>query len=607
VLTEIVQFLSQIGDENLKIFIDFNKPLDFDVILPDLKNKMDKLDAILVFDDFHKANEDLRNLFAQIVEKFEKTENVKFIILTRYNIPFYDQQKVLIRDSVAELEIEGLDFESSSKIMNRKQLPKNKYKDIYTLTSGSPLLLEIFDSEQKTRRYIYEEIFSQFTHDERRIMEILATYKIPISYEAFFIDDKVLPGSIDDLIRKLIIKQTPGQMYDSHEFIKDSFYQRLSPHSKREYHKLCAEFYQRSNIPVDYIHTYYHYLRSEQFQQAIDFAIKNIEKIINLGVSERFLTMIEELPEEQVDLPQWVQIIMLKARLSLIIGDWAKSMKYYYNAIEISSELDNNEIKAMAYCKLGLIQEEQNSFDEALENFQKGLKSARQTQNKSVYKDSLIDLKGVNDFKLLGSIHIELGNICIETEKNSKAINYFTKALGYLDKSQARLEMARAYNSLGTVYRHMNKFNEAIEIYNKQLEIAEVIGDITQLSYALSNIAYSYAKLHRINDAKKYIDRTMEISEIRDNENILFCVFKTNGLIYQHKKEWNNAINSFNKSIAIIKKLNVPFWHIITLQELASVYEEKGDTDNAKECYIEIGSLYQSIGKKIPKQLEKRM
>jgi len=225
-LSELAEFLSEIGDDFLKSYINYNKQLDLEKVLNSLKKKVKKINALFVFDDFHKVNNDLRDFFASLIEIIEKLSNTKFIILTRYNIPFYDQQKVLVRNSVAELEIEGLDFASSVEILRKKHLPKARYKGIYDITAGHPLLLEVIDSDLKTRRYIFEEIFSKLSKDEKTIMERLSIFRAPIPYDAFFVDEQVQPESIENLVQKLIIRQISNELYNTHEFIKEFFYKR---------------------------------------------------------------------------------------------------------------------------------------------------------------------------------------------------------------------------------------------------------------------------------------------------------------------------------------------------------------------------------------------
>ncbi|WP_455392790.1 tetratricopeptide repeat protein [[Eubacterium] cellulosolvens] len=629
VLSHIVEFLTEIDEEQFGFMIDFKKPLELEDIFEILKKKMKNLNALLVFDDFQKINDELKNFFSMAIEKFEKTDNVKFIVLSRYDISFYDRQKVLVKKSVAELGIEGLDFVSSTAILSMKQLPETRFKEIYKITSGNPLLLEIFESTGKTNRYIYEEIFSKFSDDERKVMEIMATYNDPISYDAFFVDNTVLPKSIETLIQKLYIKRTPDERYGSHEFIKEFFYKRLTPQTKRQYHRLCADFFIKNNQPIDIINAYFHLVKSEQYQLAIELVIKNSQKIIDQGFSTRFVAVLEELPEEQVALTEWVDILMLKARLYFIIGEWDKAIEFFNQSIEICSEINRDDSKAMALITLGHILEEQNLIDEALERFQQSLEIGKKIKNDRIlseakrgigryhwrkreyknaekyYKDSLKTLKRINDQKIIGATYIDLGNIYLESGNYNQAKEYLNMALKYLEKVDAKIEIARAYNSLGTISTFLNDYNEAYDLYKKQLGTVKAIGDIRQNGYGLSNIGYCCAKLENTSEAEEYIQRANQIYEKTKNENILFQIYRTKGIINQHYHNWDQAIEYMQKSMEIIEKLNAPFYQSKLLMDFGLLYEAKGDMANANKCYRHAKALCQALGLTIPGLMQK--
>ena len=69
----------------------------------------------------------------------------------------------------------------------------------------------------------------------------------------------------------------------------------------------------------------------------------------------------------------------------------------------------------------------------------------------------------------------------------------------------------------------------------------------------------------------------------------------------------DKAIDNFNESLKIVKKLNAPFYLAITLFEFGSLYEEKGDLANAKKYYQEVYSIYQETGQVIPNRLESKL
>jgi tetratricopeptide (TPR) repeat protein len=362
--------------------------LEVDKILLLLKEEMVHHNILLIFDDFHKARDKVADFVISLINALNSVKNIKFIILSRYMTPFYDQDKVLIRKSIAELEIEGLDFTSSTKILRKKGLPQKKYRSIYKVTSGNPLLLEIFERNRKSKRYIYEEIFTQLTPEEQKIMELLSTGRIPIPYNAFFINNGILPETIDLLIQKLVIKENPDGNYDTHEFIKEFFYKRLPPGIKMEYHEHFARYYRGQKELESQLESLYHYIKSLQYENAIELAIELGSNIIDQSLSEKFLVVLDELPEVEVPLPQWVNILILKARLCFSVGDWDGAIQHYQRAIEVGIEVGKEENVAMSYYEIGSIFEEREITEDALNNYEKSLEISKRIRNKNLKRDS---------------------------------------------------------------------------------------------------------------------------------------------------------------------------------------------------------------------------
>ena len=108
-------------------------------------------------------------------------------------------------------------------------------------------------------------------------------------------------------------------------------------------------------------------------------------------------------------------------------------------------------------------------------------------------------------------------------------------------------------------------------------------GDLRLSGYALSNLGYCYAKLHRMSEAEDYAVKANEIYEKTNNENILFQILRTKALVNQYFGNWEKAIDCFEKSIEIVEKNNVQFLLANTLSELGELYKSKGDPTNAKK------------------------
>jgi tetratricopeptide (TPR) repeat protein len=622
-LRHFAEFLSEVGRDNIISYFDTNKNLDLDYIFEFLNEDLKNLNSIIIFDDLHKANWEIINFFTRFIENIEKIENVKVIFVSRYNISFYDRQKALVKKSIAEFELDGLDFKSCKAIMRRKGIPENNFNLMYEKTLGNPLLLEICNSFSENKRYIYDEIFSQFTKEEQQVMEVISTSLIPIPFDALFINKNFSPTTINNLIKKLFIKENSKGFYYSHEFIKEFFYKQMSPSVRNKNHKSLGTWYINQGNPINNLEAIYHFIKASEYDKAIKLSTKGQNRIINKGQSERLLTFLNDIPEENVPLPQLVDLSILKGNLNFITGKWNESLKHYYHSIEVGTEVGIIDKVSKSYREIGHILEEQNSFNDALTNFQKSLSIYgelkddegrletkrgigriywRQSDYKNAekyYLECLDILQNSNEPDLIGALHIDLGNIYFQMDKCSKSIEHLENATSHLNKTDNKLEIARAYNSLGSVSNYLVKFDNAVKYFIKQLEIAEKIGDNKLMGYGFSNISFSYAKLSQILNSKDYLKRAKNVYKKIRNENILFQILRTESLLNQHYKKWGKAIEDLNKSLAVVEKLNVQFFIADTYYEFGLLYEKKDDLNSAKKYYRKALKLNKNLKFKI--------
>ncbi|MFW9881367.1 MAG: tetratricopeptide repeat protein [Candidatus Thorarchaeota archaeon] len=630
VVSKIFEFISRINKNHLSKSLTQNNYKNSEKTIALLNESLKEINAMLIFDDLHKVKQELRDLFTKMIKTISQNINCKFIFLTRYNIPFYGQSEVLTKKNVVEFELKGLDFENSIEILRRKGIPKKDFKEIFKITAGNPLLLEIIDSDNKTKKYIYEEVFSKLSKKEHMVMEILSIFRGSAPYDALFFNKNISPDIIEKLKQKSIIKLDAEGLYFAHEYIKDYFYKRLNPHVRNEYHNHCAK-YMINNKSQDYLEIFYHLLKAKEYQKAIDVAFSKSQEIIHEGYSEKFLGALEEFPEVEIPIDNFGEFLILKAKLNLILGNWEKSLEFYNKAIEESIQSGNDSTKSKAYCEIGHILEEKNLFDEALKNFKKSLGISKiindprliAESNRGIgryywrkgnyddaelyYTQCLNVLKFTNNSKLIGTIKIDIGNVYFEKGNYNQAIDSILAGLECFEKDEDKLEIARANNSLGTVYTYKKDYEKAIYYLKRHLDIVETIKDNYLYGYALSNLGYCYAKSDQIEKAEEYINRAKEKFDKINNENILFIIYRTFGLISQHNKDWKNAINNFKESLDIIRKLNVPLYLAMTLFEFGLMYEEKKDFKQAKKHFIEVKSIYKKMKKQIPDDLKEKL
>lgn len=119
--------------------------------------------AILVFDDYFSASDDLVELFAYVVDN---AKDAKIVISARQETPAYSwfyQKKQVDSGTVQELKIKGLDENSAKRMLGNDNIEKDALRRIMMMTRGQPMILKMlkegdFKGLKKNTVFTSEEI-----------------------------------------------------------------------------------------------------------------------------------------------------------------------------------------------------------------------------------------------------------------------------------------------------------------------------------------------------------------------------------------------------------------------------------------------------------------
>jgi DNA-binding MarR family transcriptional regulator len=125
--------------------IDFGKRVRKDVAT--LSEVLGLGNAILVFDDYFSASDDLVELFADAVDN---AKDAKIVISARQETPAYSwfyQKKHVDSGTVQELKIKGLDENSAKRMLGNDKIEKDALRRIMMMTRGQPMILKMLKEE----------------------------------------------------------------------------------------------------------------------------------------------------------------------------------------------------------------------------------------------------------------------------------------------------------------------------------------------------------------------------------------------------------------------------------------------------------------------------
>jgi tetratricopeptide (TPR) repeat protein/DNA-binding MarR family transcriptional regulator len=619
-LLRLAEFLSKLGDDHLEIYLRAHPNPDYYEVSRIIGKRIGVIDAVLIFDDFHKSCDKIRSFFIYIKRMLASSSKTKVLILSREIVPFYNERDVIGRQIIAELEVEGLDFKSSKTLLRKKNIDKKRFKEIYDFTGGNPLFLEIIESKDRLERYMHHELFSRLNKDDRKILGIISIYRYHVLEDSLAVNDDFDFEKLFVLTQKSLVKKDANNRYFVHDIIRQFFYCRLSPSQRKKYHLLAAQWFENRDEPIDFIEAIYHYQEAGEYKKTSQLAIDSSASILNGGHAAELLVILERFKEKNLETSLYAEILVLKGKACNMCGEWKKALLYFNESADVASISGNKKLEVKTIYESGHILEEQNELQKAMECFEKCLDISKERDylsgigegyrgigrvywRKSEHEKAIVNFRKcleiserLGDLELMGSTYIDLGNVYDERYETEKAIECYNKSLDFLKKVRNTYETARAYLNLAMTYEHLDEFEKAIEYNTKHLILAQNLRDMKLLGYGYANISYCFAKIEEFIKGMEYATKAEEIALKIDNKNIMPDVYKTYGLVCWHEEKYDEAIDYFKRSIEIAESQNALYYLSDSHFEFGLLYKEIGDTKNAKKHFDKATRLYNKLG-----------
>jgi len=337
VLLKLNGFLSKLGYDQLEMHLRMRKNLDYYKVSKILEKSIGTIDAILIFDNFQKSNDKIRAFFIYIYRMLLSSSKTKMLILSREIVTFFDGSDVILGKAITELELKGLDFENSKKILKEKGFDRKKFEDIYKQTDGNPLLLEILGgSKNLLDKFIHDELFSKLNDDEKKILSVISVYRIPVPEDCLAMNDDVDFETLFMLIQKSLVKQVAKKRYFLHDLVKKFFYKWLSSSERKKHHLFAARWYENRDEYIDIIEAIYHYQEAGEYKKASQIAIDISPDIFDGGYIAEFQVILERFDEENLETNDWADILILKGKTYYICGEWKKALLYLTQSADVA-------------------------------------------------------------------------------------------------------------------------------------------------------------------------------------------------------------------------------------------------------------------------------
>ncbi|MCF8297564.1 MAG: tetratricopeptide repeat-containing sensor histidine kinase [Saprospiraceae bacterium] len=280
----------------------------------------------------------------------------------------------------------------------------------------------------------------------------------------------------------------------------------------------------------------------------IYFNLQQIDKAISsyLETSEMFLKL--------EDWPAYAYSIIDIANVYFYKGQFEIASSYYDEAFDIFKNKLNKEDfyygAALCYLNKGLINDRQENYESALENYRIALAFRKKNKKENLYS----------------SVYQSIANAFERLNNKDSALYYYNLAVKSDEKYQMIDELFYSYIELGDFYKRNKELNKSKEFYIKAYNLSLKNNQVIYQAAITSTLGDFYLNIDQIDSAIYYFEKSYFIS------------LKHKIMIY-NKKSSENLYNIYSKTA----NTNAQLKYLKRLFEI----EQLDNTDNTSKMQVQ--------------------
>jgi len=239
-----------------------------------------------------------------------------------------------------------------------------------------------------------------------------------------------------------------------------------------------------------------------------------------------------------------------------------KSIMYANEGIRLGNKLSNTIVTAEFYKVAGIAYDIKGNLDSALFYLNHAKRIFLNKGQIALLSNTISDIALAYYFR--GIYELSLTN------------NF--EALGYREKLGDKSLIAKSFNNIGLVYRVIKDYPKAVEYYKKSLLIKEELKDTSGILNTLINIGSTYQFQLKYDSALLYGHKTLVLAKLVKNSKDVVNSHANIGLAQIGLADWKNAERNLNQ--ALIKANEIDY-----LEPLYSIYEGIGRIKMSNKQY----------------------
>jgi len=242
-----------------------------------------------------------------------------------------------------------------------------------------------------------------------------------------------------------------------------------------------------------------------------------------------------ELREKAGDTAGIINNLINIGNLNYIEGNPDEASNYFYRALRLANNLNNNNLSGIALMNLSNVLVQQKNYVKAIEYLGQSLEYHQKDGNRK---------EEANVLNNIGIIYFETGDY-------KKAREFFLRSLAI--KEELKTDPAgliKIYNNLGLIAKEENNPGLAEEYYTSTLRISRQAGDKSGEAVALNNLG-SLKLLQNDPDALPLLLQSIELSQTLGLKKLTLANYDNLQKHYSAEKRWKEAFEYLMKYRAL--------------------------------------------------------
>ncbi|MBA4053352.1 MAG: hypothetical protein C0490_01435 [Marivirga sp.] len=300
---------------------------------------------------------------------------------------------------------------------------------------------------------------------------------------------------------------------------------------------------------------------------------------INLERSRNYTDEAMSLAEK-LDLPE-LKVLAYQSKASLLTssGDYSAAIRYDNLSLENDIILKDSVQISRDFNNIGNDYYDLGEYDDAYYYFTQSHRVA------SAVRDT---------FRMLVAYH-NVGRVFKELGQYERALDHLNLAKKMSLQQKDDEGIPYAYDEIGDVQLRRNEYDSALKTLGLALKLSRKLNVKILEPKIHSKIATVYLKTGAFGKARAYYDSAFALNDLTKDRFGMAEAELGRGIVYTNEGKYNEALTKIEKSLAVAKELNARVLEIKCFNQLAVLWEMKGDYKKSLDYYKQFKLLEDTL------------